>query len=67
MQFMETMDMKSDVGDPERYYGHAMFTAALVYDWCYDAMTDADREELVKCIKNVANGTHDGEGNMGGH
>ena len=64
MQYMETMDMKSDVGDPERYYGHVMFTAALVYDWCYDAMTDADREELVKCIKNVASGTHDGEGNM---
>ena len=64
MQYMETMDMKSDVGDPERYYGHVMFTAALVYDWCYDAMTDADREELVKCIKNVASGTHDGEGKM---
>lgn len=37
-----------------RPMGHIMFTAAEVYDWCHDIMTDEQRKKLVATIHSVA-------------
>ncbi len=33
--------------DACRAFGFVMYTAALVYDWCYDRLTDDDRRDIV--------------------
>ena len=57
-EYLNTLKMEKGVNDRERYYGYTMFAAAIVYDWCYDAMTDADRENIVKGIKTIASGSY---------
>ena len=44
-QYMTTLDIVS-VSNSERYYGYTMFVAAIVYDWCYDLMTEADQKQF---------------------
>ncbi|MBO4770266.1 MAG: hypothetical protein J5563_05735 [Clostridia bacterium] len=41
--------------DPYRGYGAVMYVAGCVYDWCYDQLTEADREQIVfGTLKNLA-------------
>ena len=51
-EYLSTMKVSSS-GDPERIYGEAIFAAAVVYDWCHGAMTDADKADLIKCVQNI--------------
>ena len=37
----------TDQGAKTRELGYVMYIGALVYDWCYYIMTDADREEFL--------------------
>ena len=39
--------------DPYRAYGLTMYIAACVYDWCYDLLTDDDKEHLVRGAINL--------------
>ena len=39
--------------DPYRAYGLTMYIAACVYDWCYDLLTETDKEELVRGAINL--------------
>lgn len=39
-----TVSPRSDIC---RAYGHVMYTAARVYDWCFDLLDEAVREEIV--------------------
>ena len=39
--------------DPYRAYGLTMYVAACVYDWCYDLMTDLDKEQIVRGAINL--------------
>lgn len=39
--------------DPYRAYGLTMYVAACVYDWCYNLMTDSDREQIVRGAINL--------------
>ena len=50
-EFMATIVIKSTAFDPERNWGYAMYAAAIVYDWCYDAMSDQDKIDLVRGIE----------------
>ena len=50
-EFMATIKIVSTAYDPERNWGFAMYTAAIVYDWCYDAMSDQDKLDLVRGIE----------------
>ena len=50
-EFMSTIVIESTAYDPERNWGYAMYTAAIVYDWCYDVMTDQDRIDMVRGIE----------------
>ena len=58
-QYLKTLRINSDVPDCERYWGYAMFAAAIVYDWCYNSpyVEAADKEDLVEGIKNIAKGS----------
>ncbi len=42
-----TIDVTRDVGDYCRTYGHLMYVVACVYDWCYDLLTDLDKQQLI--------------------
>ena len=37
-----------------RYSGHVIFLCALVYDWCYDALTDAERAFIIERCEHLA-------------
>ena len=50
-EFMSTIVIESTAYDPERNWGFAMYTAAIVYDWCYDAMSDQDKIDMVRGIE----------------
>ena len=50
-EFMSTIKIVTVNPDPERNWGYAMFTVAIVYDWCYDALSDQDKEDLVRGVE----------------
>jgi len=42
---------KATIIDPFRYYGRIMYTAACVYDWCYDLLTEEDKTQIANgCV-----------------
>ncbi len=51
-QFLRTLDIQYINTNMEREYGNTMFTAALVYDWCYDLLTPEDRNQLRAAVQN---------------
>ena len=51
-QFLRTLDIQYISSNQEREYGNTMFTAALVYDWCYDLLTDEDKNQLIAAVEN---------------
>ena len=51
-QFLRTLDIQYINSNMEREYGNTMFTAALVYDWCYDLLTTEDKNQLRAGIQN---------------
>ena len=50
--FLDTVDFMSDYnGRVSR--SSTLFTAALVYDWCYDSIDERERLEYIEaCVKN---------------
>ena len=46
MNYISTLDIKWIHSDQCREYGITMYYAALIYDWCYDLMTDDDRRRI---------------------
>ena len=45
--FLLTLDIQYINSDQCREYGAAMMTAAIVYDWCYDLLTEEDKAQLM--------------------
>ena len=60
---LATMDFAGITGDPERQYGLTMFTAACVYDWCYDLLTATDKTQIVAGVEHKC--CDDGKMEMG--
>ncbi len=55
-----------------RSAGYAIYTAAEVYDWCYNLLTPAEREEILLQCTNLASGMEmgwppSGQGAQTGH
>ena len=50
--FIETLDIVQIASDQCRQYGSVMFTAAIVYDWCYDLLTEEDKEQIIAGVEN---------------
>ena len=71
---VETGQGRTGAGDElTRVGGHLMYSAAIVYDWCYDLMTDADREFMrsylyrMAAFMEVGYPTIEKSGNIWGH
>ena len=52
LNFLKTMEINWIHSDQCREYGMAMYFTALVYDWCYDLATEADRRRLAYGVEN---------------
>jgi len=50
--YLKSLDIVQMGSDQCRQYGSVMFTAAIVYDWCYDLLTDLDKEQLIAGVEN---------------
>ena len=50
-EYLKRMDFRELTGDPCRTYGHIMYIAACVYDWCYDLMTSTDKSQIVFAVQ----------------
>ena len=37
-----------------RWGGHLIFTAAQIYDWCYDALTEKDKYDIIDACERIA-------------
>ncbi len=42
-----TVNVPNSVGDGARLTGSLMYVAACVYDWCYELLTDDDKDQLI--------------------
>lgn len=51
--YLLTLDIRWKASDQCRLFGHVMYTTALVYDWCYDLLSDADKEQLQLGVQNL--------------
>ncbi len=49
--FMLTLRVPYIMSDQCREYGLAMFTAAKVYDWCFDILTEDDKYQLMAGVE----------------
>ena len=49
--FMLTLRVPYITSDQCREYGLAMFTAAKVYDWCFDILTEDDKYQLMAGVE----------------
>ena len=52
--YLLTFDVQWDMSDQCRMYGEMMYYAALVYDWCYDLLTDEDKLQFMLGVQNLA-------------
>ncbi len=75
-----TISVSHDVGDWCRTYGYLMYVAGCVYDWCYDLMTEEDKEQIIAggvnllgkhleivCYGGTSNVVPNQQGTMYGH
>ncbi len=69
--YYDTVDYAQD-SFANRYRGHFIYTAAVVYDWCFDYLTPAEKEQLIYMSEVTALFLTDGypphvEGSITGH
>ena len=50
--FIKSLDIEQIASDQCRQYGYTMFTAAIVYDWCYDLLTEEDKVQFIAGVEN---------------
>jgi len=78
--YLKSLDIQQIASDQCRQYGYVMYTAALVYDWCYDLLTDLDKTQFIAGVENcICRGKNDyaakmevgfpptGQGSVSGH
>ena len=59
--YLLTFDTQWKASDQCRLYGEMMYYSALVYDWCYDLLTEEDKTQFILGVQNLA---CDGTNNM---
>ena len=59
--YILTFDVQWKASDQCRYYGDIMYYTALVYDWCYDLLTNDDKDQFRLGVQNLL---CDGTNNM---
>lgn len=53
-EYLTTVMFPKNMFDVTRQMGHTMIMGAVVYDWCYDYMTDEDKAVFIKRFKEIA-------------
>lgn len=51
--YIRTLDIRYIYSDQCRQYGYVMYMTALVYDWCYDLLTEKDKQELIAGVEHL--------------
>ena len=51
--FLKSLDIRQMYNDQTRDYGYIMFSAAIVYDWCYDLLTEEDKTQFIAGVENI--------------
>ena len=51
--YLLTFAVQYDFSDQCRMYGEGMYYSALVYDWCYDLLTDEDKTQFRLGVQNL--------------
>lgn len=49
---LKSLEIVKMANDQCRDYGYVMFTAAIVYDWCYALLTEEDKIQLIAGVEN---------------
>ena len=63
--YLKSLEIEQIASDQCRQYGYVMYTAALVYDWCYDLLTDLDKTQFIAGVENcLCNGVNKKEKKM---
>lgn len=52
--YLSVVDYDTSVSDITRRIGSAMMMGAAVYDWCYDLLTDEDKDFFISVFKELA-------------
>ena len=50
--FINSLIIIDKVNDTYRIWGMTMLIAGEVYDWCYDLLSDKDKEEIISGVEN---------------
>lgn len=53
-ELLATVKWDTSYSDITRKMGDVILTGALVYDWCYDEMTEADKEFFIAYFKKIS-------------
>ena len=49
--YLLSLEAETKIGDDaSRYFGHVMYTAAEVYDWCKPLLTAADKDQIIRGV-----------------
>lgn len=51
--FLDRVDFQLDFQDVTRQMGQTVYTAALVYDWCYSLLTDENKQHFIKRSEEI--------------
>ena len=51
--FLKSLDIVQMYNDQCRDYGYIMFSAAIVYDWCYDLLDETDKTQFLAGVENI--------------
>ena len=54
LNFMNTLDYNYKQIDQTRDFGAIIYTAACVYDWCYDLLTESTKRIVILGVEHVA-------------
>lgn len=51
--YLKTIQIIYGSGDQYRQFGDVAFTVACVYDWCYDLLSEEDKEQFITGTENI--------------
>ena len=51
--YLATLKIYYITGDQYRQFGDVGFTVACIYDWCYDLLTEEDKNQIIAATENV--------------
>jgi hypothetical protein len=72
INFFNTVKFNPSTSDIYRLYGRFMLSGAMVYDWCYDLLTNEEKSVLIGWMETMAAGMEIGgpaikQGSVTGH